>query len=74
MIEPAIFSSLREDTNPDVDKERKSYGPSASVFISLKFKGMVSNKLKISKFFIRGLSSCWVSVTRHKRHSRLVSR
>ena len=50
MIEPAIFSSLREDTNPDVDKERKSYGPSASVLISLKFKGMVSLSLKYPNF------------------------
>ena len=41
-----MFSLLRKETNPDVDKERKSYGPSALLFISLKTKGMVGLSLK----------------------------
>ena len=41
-----MFSMLRKETNPDVDKERRSYGPSASLFISLKSKCMVSLSLK----------------------------
>ena len=34
-----MFSLLRKETNPDGDKGRKSYGPSASLFIFLKPKG-----------------------------------